>query len=76
MHQTLLEQPGPLLRRIEAPTLLLWGKADHMIPCSNAADYLRAIPDAKLVLLSDLGHVPQEKSPGESVQTLEQFLAQ
>jgi pimeloyl-ACP methyl ester carboxylesterase len=76
MHQTLLEEPGPLLQRIEAPTLLLWGEADRMIPQSNATDYLRALPNARLVLFPDLGHVPQEESPDESVQPLEQFLAQ
>jgi pimeloyl-ACP methyl ester carboxylesterase len=76
MHQTLLEDPQPILQRIQAPTLLLWGKSDHMIPSSNAADYLGALPDAKLVLFPDLGHVPQEESPEESVQPLEQFLAQ
>ena len=76
MQQTLLEEPGPLLRRIEAPTLLLWGEADGMIPYSNAADYLRALPNAKLVSFPHLGHVPQEESPDESVQPLEQFLAQ
>jgi pimeloyl-ACP methyl ester carboxylesterase len=76
MHQTVLEEPGPLLQRIEAPTLLLWGEADHMIPYSNASDYLRALPNAKLVSFPDLGHVPQEESPDASVQPLEQFLAQ
>jgi pimeloyl-ACP methyl ester carboxylesterase len=75
MRQTLLEEPAPLLRRIEAPTLLLWGEADHMIPYSNAADYLRALPNARLVSFPDLGHVPQEESPDESVQPLERFLA-
>jgi pimeloyl-ACP methyl ester carboxylesterase len=76
MRQTLLEEPGPVLQRIQAPTLLLWGEADHMIPPGNAADYLRALPNAKLVLFPDLGHVPQEESPDESVLPLEQFLAQ
>jgi pimeloyl-ACP methyl ester carboxylesterase len=76
MRQTLLEQPEPLLQRIEAPTLLLWGEADHMIPYSNAADYLRALPNAQLVSFPDLGHVPQEESPDESVQPLERFLTQ
>jgi pimeloyl-ACP methyl ester carboxylesterase len=47
-----------------------------MIPSSNAAHYLRALPHAKLVLFPNLGHVPQEESPDESVQPLEQFLAQ
>jgi pimeloyl-ACP methyl ester carboxylesterase len=76
MKQTVLEEPQPLLQRIKAPTLLLWGEADGMIPYSNAADYLRALPNAKLVLFPNLGHVPQEESPEESVQPLEQFLAQ
>jgi pimeloyl-ACP methyl ester carboxylesterase len=76
MNQTLLLEPGPLLRRITAPTLLLWGQADHMIPCSNASDYLHALPDARLVMFPDLGHVPQEESPDESVRPLQQFLAQ
>jgi pimeloyl-ACP methyl ester carboxylesterase len=76
LHQTLLEDPEPLLRRIEAPTLLLWGEADHMIPHANAADYLRALRNAKLVSFPNLGHVPQEESPDESLRPLEQFLAQ
>jgi pimeloyl-ACP methyl ester carboxylesterase len=76
MHQTLLEEPGPLLQRIEAPTLLLWGEADHMIPYSNAADYLRSLRNSKVVSFPDLGHVPQEESPSASLQPLVQFLAQ
>ena len=71
-----LEDPRVQLQRIEVPTLLLWGEADHMIPSSNAADYLRALANAKLVSFPDLGHVPQEESPDESVRPLEQFLAQ
>ena len=44
MGQIMLEDPVPLLQRIEAPTLILWGKADAMIPFSNAADYVRTFP--------------------------------
>jgi pimeloyl-ACP methyl ester carboxylesterase len=76
MQQTVLETPVPLLQRIQAPTLLLWGEADHMIPHSNAAEYLRALRNAKLVSFPDLGHIPQEESPEESVRPVEQFLAQ
>lgn len=76
MQQTLLDDPLPILQRIQTPTLLLWGEADHVIPASNSADYMRALPHAKLVLFPDLGHVPQEESPDESARPLEQFLAQ
>ena len=34
-----------------------------MIPVANAADYLRALPDARLATLPGLGHVPHEEAP-------------
>ena len=76
MQQTLLEDPAPILQRIAAPTLLLWGEADPMIPYSNAADYLRSIPNARLDHFPGMGHVPQEEFPDKSVQSVEQFLAE
>jgi pimeloyl-ACP methyl ester carboxylesterase len=72
--QTVLHDPVPLLRRITAPTLILWGEGDAMIPVSNAADYVAAIPGAKLVKLPGLGHVPQEELPGPTLQIVEHFL--
>jgi pimeloyl-ACP methyl ester carboxylesterase len=75
MQQVMLQNPEPLLRRIQAPTLLLWGEKDGMIPFSNAADYLRDIPNAKLVPLPGLGHVPFEEAPAESLPPVMAFLA-
>jgi pimeloyl-ACP methyl ester carboxylesterase len=76
MQQSVLEDPVPILRRIEVPTLLMWGERDRLIPYANSADYLRALPNANLVSFSDLGHVPQEESPAESLPPLERFLKQ
>jgi len=73
--QTVLQDPVPLLRKIKAPTLLLWGEKDAMIPIANSADYLAAIPTAKLVKLPDLGHVPQEEQPGPTLEIVSKFLA-
>ena len=75
MGQTVLEPPEPLLRRITAPTLLLWGAKDALIPITNAADYLKAMPNARLVTLPDLGHVPHEEMPEESLAPVLAFLA-
>jgi len=75
MGQVMLDDPVPLLRRIQAPTLLLWGEKDAMIPFTNAADYLRAIPHATLVALPGLGHVPFEEAPAVSVEPVRRFLA-
>ena len=73
--QTILQDPVPMLRKIEAPVLLLWGEDDKMIPISNAADYAAALHVCKLVRLPGLGHVPQEESPAASVVPVQDFLA-
>jgi pimeloyl-ACP methyl ester carboxylesterase len=75
MEQTVLHDPAPILARIQAPTLLLWGEQDGMIPIANAADYLREIPHATLVRLPNLGHVPFEEAPDQSLGPVERFLA-
>jgi pimeloyl-ACP methyl ester carboxylesterase/cbb3-type cytochrome oxidase subunit 3 len=76
MEQVMLEDPVPMLQRIRAPTLLLWGEKDAMIPVANAADYLKALPDARLVTFPKLGHVPQEEAPDEVSAEVRKFLAE
>ena len=76
MAQVMLEDPVPLLGRIRAPTLVLWGEKDAMIPPGNAADYARAIPHARLVMLPGLGHVPFEEAPASSLPPVLRFLAE
>ena len=67
MAQTVLTDPQPALERIAAPVLLLWGEKDALIPFDNAQDYLRHLPDARLVSFPELGHVPQEEAPEETL---------
>jgi len=74
MQQTQLVDPVPLLRRITAPTLLVWGRQDAMIPFANAADYQREIPHNTLLELDHMGHLPQEESPQRALPAVEQFL--
>ncbi len=75
MEQTVREDPVPLLRRIRAPVLLVWGEKDAMIPFSNAADYTKVLPHSRLVAFPGLGHVPQEEAPAKSLVPVEAFLA-
>jgi len=74
-RQTVLADPAPRLRSIAAPTLLLWGEEDHMIPPRNAQDYLRLMPRARLERLPGMGHVPFEEAPTRALPPLERFLA-
>lgn len=73
MEQQILVDPVPLLKRVEAPTLLMWGEKDGMIPFANSADYLRALPHGTLAALPGIGHIPQEEAPA-TVGILREFL--
>jgi pimeloyl-ACP methyl ester carboxylesterase len=75
MGQLILHDPGPTLARIKVPTLLLWGEKDGVIPIGNATAFLRDLPQASLVRLPNLGHVPFEEDPVASFVPLRLFLS-
>jgi len=72
--QTVLRDPLPLLHSIQAPVLLIWGDKDQMIPITNAADYMGALPHATLKTLQGVGHVVQEEAPVAGLEDIEAFL--
>lgn len=74
MAQTVLVDPIPILKMINVPVLLLWGEKDKLIPASHAKDYLAVLSDARSVVLSGLGHVPQEENPARSLAPVRAFL--
>jgi pimeloyl-ACP methyl ester carboxylesterase len=74
MEQAMVEPPEATLASIRTPTMLLWGEKDGMIPFSNSADYMRLLPNATLVALPELGHVPHEEAPAVSLPPVQAFL--
>jgi pimeloyl-ACP methyl ester carboxylesterase len=62
------------LARLAVPTLVVWGDQDRLIPPANAQAFVHDIPGASLVMLKDLGHVPQEEDPAASVGPVKAFL--
>lgn len=73
MKQTVLVNPSKVLPTLTSPTLLLWGENDALIPVSNAQDYLALLPNATLVIVPNVGHVPFEEVPATSLIPLSQF---
>ena len=73
-QQTVYTDPVPRLKKITAPTLLLWGQADLMIPSSNAQSYAGVLSDTHTVLLPHLGHLLQEEQPHLGLAQVTQFL--
>ncbi|MHC1560722.1 alpha/beta fold hydrolase [Actinomycetospora sp. C-140] len=42
--------------RVRCPTMLIWGRDDHLIPLSTAHRLRRSLPGARLAVLEDVGH--------------------
>jgi pimeloyl-ACP methyl ester carboxylesterase len=59
---------------IRAPTLLLWGELDTLVPFTLAEEWRRAVPQARLVALPGVGHVPMVERPREVAEALLEFL--
>lgn len=74
MSQSILVPPEEILKTIQAPTLLVWGEKDQLIPFANAKDYLRLLPNATLKSFPRLGHLPFEEAPGETLVPVRAFL--
>jgi len=71
-------QPGDLARRvpeIKAPTLIIWGGRDRLIPPDQGQRFHREIAGSQLKVFEALGHVPQEEDPAATVAAFRDFLA-
>ncbi len=53
------------LPKIKAPTLIIWGSEDRVIPPSYAEIFTRAIPGARLKIMEGAGHLPYVERPEE-----------
>lgn len=65
---------GPLLPRIAAPTLVLWGAGDTIIPLAHAREFRAGIPGAELVVLPRAAHNPMVDQPGQFNELVGRFL--
>ncbi len=65
------------LRRINVPTLLLWGANDQFVtPGYYGAAYCDAIPGAKLETIDRAGHLPQVEQPVAVIEKIRRFLGE
>jgi pimeloyl-ACP methyl ester carboxylesterase len=62
------------LPEIAAPTLVVWGTKDPLIPVRDAWEFGRLIPDARVVVYEDTGHVAMFERPVAFNALLKEFL--
>ena len=68
------ETIGDKLARITIPTLVVWGGNDPVVPLADGKDYAAKIPNARLVIIPECGHVASMEKPAEFVAAVEPFL--
>ena len=73
-NQTIYTDPVPRLKTIKAPTLLIWGEQDQMIPNTNAQSYANVLLNSTTVIVPKLGHLLQEEQPEKGLTSVMQFL--
>jgi pimeloyl-ACP methyl ester carboxylesterase len=62
------------LKKVEAPTLLVHGELDRLIPVSAARDLIRRRPDWTLEVLEGVGHVPMMETPELFLRVVDQWM--
>ena len=53
----------PLLAEMKAPTLIIWGSEDRVVPPICGQQYARALPSARLEVLDGAGHLVELEEP-------------
>jgi pimeloyl-ACP methyl ester carboxylesterase len=62
------------LRRITAPTLVVWPSEDKLIPAAHSRRYAELIPDARFAEVADCGHAMYFERPAEFADVVADFV--
>ncbi len=62
------------LAELRMPTLLIWGRHDHIFPASHAEMAKDRIPNGRLEIFDDSGHTPQMEEPDRFNRLVLDFL--
>ena len=63
------------LGEIHVPTLVVWGRQDHVVPPADALGYAQRIEHAELEVFDRCGHVPMAERPVRFNRLLDRFIA-
>lgn len=61
------------LSAVAAPTLLVWGARDRVVPVEEAPAWLERLHEARLVVIPGAGHVPMVESPRALAEAIRVF---
>lgn len=67
---------GERIAEIENPALLIWGRQDRIIPLDQGRELARLLPDSRLVIFEECGHLPYLEKPEEMASEIIRFLGE
>lgn len=74
-NSTTLEPPAiGRLSEVQVPTLVIFGTGDQPLVVENGQTLAREIPNARTLILENVGHVPNMEKPGEVNRAIRDFL--
>ncbi|WP_291725896.1 alpha/beta fold hydrolase [Bernardetia sp.] len=62
------------LKNLYTPTLIIWGKEDAWLPAENARRFSELLPNNRMLIYSDVGHIPMEEKPKKTANAVSKFL--
>lgn len=62
------------IHRVSAPTLLVWGKEDRLVPPVYADEFTRRLGDARVQTVDGAGHAPQVEQPEKVARMVAEFV--
>lgn len=74
--QFTLPDPAADMAKITAPTIVIWGAQDVMLPMDHADLFAANIPNATTMRLEDVGHLPQSEAPKRIADALRALAAE
>jgi pimeloyl-ACP methyl ester carboxylesterase len=60
---------------ISQPTLVLWGDTDREVPLRDGERLQQEIPNSRLIVFRECGHLPHEEYPEEFTKVVAEFCA-
>lgn len=64
------------LSQIEVPVLVITGDDDRIVPTEESVRLSRTLPDARLVVIPECGHIPQEECPEPFLEAVRGFVGE
>lgn len=71
-----MDQLAEQYKSIDAPTLILWGDHDRIIPLWVGKKLSWDIPNSEMKIIKNCGHIPQEECPEEVIPAVTEFLGE